>query len=92
MSDPITRLNAPLEGRYRVEREIGEGGMARVYPAEDLRPLSARHQLGTEDYSRKGRLSLSRLTQSRSRYCSLTKRARLVRRFPVVKKICSSIP
>ena len=27
MTDPITRLNAALEGRYRVEREIGEGGM-----------------------------------------------------------------
>ena len=25
MTDPITRLNAALEGRYRVEREIGEG-------------------------------------------------------------------
>ena len=29
MTDPITRLNAALEGRYRVERELGEGGMAR---------------------------------------------------------------
>ena len=37
MTDPITRLNAALEGRYRVEREIGEGGMAVVCPAEDLR-------------------------------------------------------
>ena len=37
MSDPINRLNAALEGRYRVEREIGEGGMAVVYVAEDLR-------------------------------------------------------
>ena len=25
MTDPITRLNAALEGRYRVEREIGAG-------------------------------------------------------------------
>ena len=30
MTDPITRLNAALEGRYRVEREISEGGMATV--------------------------------------------------------------
>jgi len=26
---PIPRLNAALEGRYRVEREIGEGGISR---------------------------------------------------------------
>ncbi len=37
MTDPITRLNAALEGRYSIEREIGEGGMATVYLAEDLR-------------------------------------------------------
>ncbi len=28
MSDPVTRLNAALEGRYAIERELGEGGMA----------------------------------------------------------------
>ncbi len=26
MSDPVTRLNVALKGRYRVERELGEGG------------------------------------------------------------------
>ena len=34
-TDPITRLNAAFEGRYRLEREIGECGVASVYQAED---------------------------------------------------------
>ena len=36
MSDPVTRLNAALEGRYAIERELGKGGMATVFLADDL--------------------------------------------------------
>ena len=37
MTDPLDRLKAALAERYRIEHEIGAGGMATVYLAEDLK-------------------------------------------------------
>ena len=37
MTDTATRLAAALADRYRIERELGTGGMATVYLAEDLK-------------------------------------------------------
>ena len=37
MTDTFDRLTAALADRYAIERELGAGGMATVYVAEDLK-------------------------------------------------------
>jgi serine/threonine-protein kinase len=37
MADILDRLKAALADRYRIERELGSGGMATVYLAQDLK-------------------------------------------------------
>ena len=37
MSEATARVTAALSDRYRIERELGAGGMATVYLAHDLK-------------------------------------------------------
>jgi serine/threonine-protein kinase len=62
MTEQILQLNHALQNRYEVERELGRGGMATVYLANDLRhnrPVAIKvlhpelaHSLGTERFVR----------------------------------------
>ncbi|HEU5217447.1 MAG TPA: protein kinase, partial [Gemmatimonadales bacterium] len=37
LTDALARLESALADRYRIERELGQGGMATVYLAHDVR-------------------------------------------------------
>jgi serine/threonine-protein kinase len=67
VSDPVDRLQEGLTDRYRIQRELGRGGMATVYLAQDLRhdrPVALKvlrqdlaHALGTERFMREIKLA-----------------------------------
>jgi serine/threonine protein kinase len=42
MTEPRSRLQGALCGRYRIDREIGQGGMATVFLAQDLKARAGR--------------------------------------------------
>ena len=42
MSEVLSRLKSALADRYVIERELGRGGMATVYLAEDLKHAPTR--------------------------------------------------
>ena len=59
MTEPVTRLQAALADRYRLERELGQGGMVTVYLAEDLKHHRKEPEAGglAESYRLEGRLA-----------------------------------
>ena len=42
MADPYAQLQAGLAGQYTLERELGRGGMATVFLAQETSALAAR--------------------------------------------------
>ncbi len=55
MSDRLEDLRTALADRYEIEKEIGHGGMANVYLAQDLKH-HRRYHLGNFRRSSRGRL------------------------------------
>ena len=49
MAELLARLRGALAGRYAIDRELGHGGMATVYLAQDLK-----HEIGRASCRERG--------------------------------------
>ena len=54
MSDVTDLLNTALEGRYRIDRELGEGGWLRIPPMSITDSTACRSPWGAEVHSGTG--------------------------------------
>ena len=75
MTDPLARLKAALADSYAIERELGAGGMATVYLAQDLkhRRKVAVKVLRAELAAILGAAVIGVMYDAPSRYCRISR-------------------
>ena len=70
MSDVTARMTPALGDRYAIERELGSGGMATVYLAEDLKHHRKVAVKANRGWGRGGRVCANCANKERREYSS----------------------